>query len=92
MAAVNLPNKLWRPLAEVKNFVEKMSDGVRLPQMSQKVKSFASLSRKDKDILIRYLNERDCINVIQARPVSGGNLTTFFLSSEISFAEIDPWL
>jgi len=78
MAALNLPNKLYRPLAEVKNFVEKMTDGVRLPQMSQKVKSFASLSRKDKDILIRYLNERDCIHVIQARPLNGGNLTTFF--------------
>ncbi|NIG12969.1 hypothetical protein F3J37_01385 [Pantoea sp. Al-1710] len=78
MALINLPNKFWRPLAEVKNFVERMPHGVRLPQMSQKVKSFAELSRKDKDILIRYLNERDCINVIQARPTAGGNLTTFF--------------
>lgn len=90
MAAVNLPNKLWRPLAEVKNFVEKMSDGVRLPQMSQKVKSFASLSRKDKDILIRYLNERDCINVIQARPVSGGNLTTFFFHQKYPLPKSIP--
>jgi len=78
MATITLPNKLWRPLNEVKNFVEKMSKGVKLPQMSQKVKSFANLSRKDKDVLIKYLNERDCINVIQARPTSGGNLTTFF--------------
>jgi len=90
MAALNLPNKLWRPLAEVKNFVEKMSDGVRLPQMSQKVKSFASLSRKDKDILIRYLNERDCINVIQARPLSGGNLTTFFFHQKFGLPSSIP--
>jgi len=90
MVALNLPNKLWRPLAEVKNFVEKMSDGVRLPQMSQKVKSFASLSRKDKDILIRYLNERDCINVIQARPISGGNLTTFFFHQKFGLPSSIP--
>ena len=90
MAALNLPNKLWRPLAEVKNFVEKMTDGVRLPQMSQKVKSFASLSRKDKDILIRYLNERDCINVIQARPLSGGNLTTFFFHQKYGMPSSIP--
>ncbi|WP_141400262.1 MULTISPECIES: hypothetical protein [Pantoea] len=90
MPALNLPNKLWRPLAEVKNFVEKMSDGVRLPQMSQKVKSFASLSRKDKDILIRYLNERDCINVIQARPLNGGNLTTFFFHQKFGLPTSIP--
>lgn len=87
MAAINLPNKFWRPLAEVKNFVEKMSDGVKLPHMSQKVKSFANLSRKDKDILIRYLNERDCIHVIQARPNNGGNLTTFFYHHKYGLPE-----
>jgi len=90
MAVNSLPNKFWRPLAEVKNFVEKMSGGVKLPQMSQKVKSFAMLSRKDKDILIRYLNERDCIHVIQARPYSGGNLTTFFYHHKFGLPDVIP--
>jgi len=91
MAALNaLPNKLWRPLGEVKAFVEKMSNGVRLPQMSQKIKSFASLSRKDKDILIRYLDERDCINVIQARPLKGGNLCTFFFHQKYPLPSTIP--
>jgi len=90
MSTITLPNKFWRPLAEVKNFVEKMTNGVRLPQMSQKVKSFASLNRKDKDILIRYLNDRDCIHVIQARPLSGGNLTTFFYHHKFGLPDEIP--
>jgi len=73
-----LPQRLWRPLAEVKNFLEKMPSGVKLPQISQKVKTFAALNKKDKDVLIRYLDERESIVVLQARKLDSNYLTTFF--------------
>lgn len=51
-----LPQKLWRPLAEIKNFVEKMPDGVRLTEVTKKVKTFAELSGKERNQLIDFIN------------------------------------
>lgn len=37
MTPSTLPSKLYRPLAEVKSFVEKMPEGVTLTKLSNKV-------------------------------------------------------
>ncbi len=49
-----LPQKLWRPLAEIKNFVEKMPDGVRLTEVTKKVKTFAETVRKGEKTAHRF--------------------------------------
>ena len=63
----NLPQKLWRPLAEVKSFVEKMPDGVDLTTLRDKVSCYASLNKKEKASLILFLEARESIFVIKER-------------------------
>lgn len=41
-----LPQKLWRPLAEIKNFVEKMPDGVRLTEVTKKLRRLPNCQEK----------------------------------------------
>lgn len=73
-----LPQKLWRPLAEIKNFVEKMPDGVRLTEVTKKVKTFAELSGKERNQLIDFIDKRESIIVFKVRKEGSGNGVTFF--------------
>ena len=68
-----LPQKLWRPLAEIKNFVEKMPDGVRLTEVTKKVKTFAELSGKERNQLIDFIDKRESIIVFKVRKEGSGN-------------------
>ncbi|HGF2174877.1 TPA: hypothetical protein ACF9ZU_005100 [Escherichia coli] len=72
-----LPQKLWRPLAEIKNFVEKMPDGVRLTEVTKKVKTFAELSGKERNQLIDFIDKRESIIVFKVRKEGSGNGVTF---------------
>lgn len=61
-----LPQICWRPLAEVKTYVEKFPDGVDLTTLESRVTSYSSLSRKDKQKLITHLEQRESVLVIKA--------------------------
>lgn len=73
-----LPQRCWRPLAEVKAFVEKFPDGVDLTQLNNRVNCYGILNKKDKNLLINHLEQRESIYVIKARPInSAGREKTF---------------
>ncbi len=90
MTPAILPPKLYRPLAEVKSYVEKMPDGVTLTNLSNKVGSFCSLSKNDKDKLIKFLSEREGILVIQAKARAGKNMTTFLRHKKFGYPKEIP--
>ncbi|WP_313684137.1 hypothetical protein [Pantoea sp.] len=90
MTPSTLPSKLYRPLAEVKSYVDKMPDGVKLAQLSSKVGTFGALNKRDKDKLIEFLKERESILVIQARAKFGKNLTTFLRHKKYGYPQEIP--
>lgn len=90
MTPTTLPQKLWRPLAEVKSFVEKMPDGVSLTKLSQKIGAFGTLGKREKDSLITFLEQRESILVLQARPVKGKNIVTFLRHKRFGYPREMP--
>ncbi|QPW26463.1 hypothetical protein F8538_06175 [Edwardsiella ictaluri] len=77
MSPSSLPQKLWRPLGEVKSYIEKMPDGVTIYDLSRKVESFSKLSTKEKRRLIEYLDERESVIVLKIiKPGSNKRITT----------------
>lgn len=90
MTPATLPTKLYRPLAEVKSYVEKIPDGVALTRLSNKVGAFGSLSKKEKDTLIGFLEQRESILVIKAKPLTGKNLTTFLRHKKYGYPREMP--
>ena len=85
MSPSNLPQKLWRPLSEVKSFLEKMPDGVKVSEVTRKVNSFSALSSKEKNSLIEFLNERESILVVKAKPEGGKNNVVFLRHKKFGF-------
>lgn len=90
MTPSSLPTKLYRPLAEVKSFVEKMPDGVSLTKLSNKVGAFGSLNKREKDNLIEFLESRESILVIQAKPVNGKNVMKFLRHKKYGYPQAIP--
>ncbi|EOL8949925.1 hypothetical protein ACM92B_002485 [Cronobacter dublinensis] len=90
MTPATLPSKLYRPLAEVKSFVEKMPEGVTLTKLSNKVGAFGSLSKREKDSLIEFLEQRESILVLQARPLNGKNMMTFLRHKKYGYPTTIP--
>ncbi|WP_142478617.1 hypothetical protein [Klebsiella oxytoca] len=90
MTPSTLPTKLYRPLAEVKSYVEKMPDGVALSKLSNKVGAFGSLTKREKDNLIEFLEQRESIIVIQAKPVNGKNTMTFLRHKKYGYPSSIP--
>jgi hypothetical protein len=90
MTPSTLPTKLYRPLAEVKSYVEKMPDGVTLSKLSNKVGAFGSLSKREKDNLIDFLEQRESILVIQAKPLNGKNMMTFLRHKKYGYPSSMP--
>ncbi|HHR5325269.1 TPA: hypothetical protein ACS6DF_004578 [Salmonella enterica subsp. enterica] len=90
MTPSTLPSKLYRPLAEVKSFVEKMPEGVTLTKLSNKVGAFGSLSKREKDSLIEFLEQRESILVLQARPLNGKNMMTFLRHKKYGYPTTIP--
>lgn len=90
MTPATLPSKLYRPLAEVKSFVEKMPDGVTLTKLSNKVGAFGSLSKREKDSLIEFLEQRESVLVIQAKPLNGKNVMTFLRHKKYGYPATIP--
>lgn len=74
----NLPNKLWRPLSEVKAFVTRMPDGVYLPDLKAKVASFRALNNKEQAELINFIRARENILVLECRPLHAKRTTLMF--------------
>lgn len=85
MTPSTLPQKLWRPLAEVKNFIEKMPEGAKLSEVVRKVKTFSELSGKERNNLVTFLNERESVLVIKARPDGGKNNVVFLRHKKYGF-------
>jgi hypothetical protein len=73
MTPSTIPQKLWRPLAEVKSYVEKMPDGVRASDISRKIEVFNKLSKKEKSQLIKFLSERESILVVKVKKQNSVN-------------------
>ncbi|WP_094543050.1 hypothetical protein [Citrobacter freundii] len=93
MTPATLPSKLYRPLAEVKSFVEKMPEGVTLTKLSNKVGAFGSLNKKEKDSLIEFLEQRESIIVLQAKHLNGKNMMTFLRHKKFGYpSEIPGYL
>lgn len=90
MTPAILPSKLYRPLSEVKRFVEKMPDGVTLTKLSNKVGAFSTLSKREKSNLIDFLEKRESILVIQAKPVTGKNMMTFLRHKKYGYPASIP--
>lgn len=65
-----LPQRCWRPLDEVKAYIEKFPDGVDLTQLHKKVNCYGVLKRKDKELVINHLEQRESILVIKAKPIN----------------------
>ncbi|CAI1835579.1 Uncharacterised protein [Serratia grimesii] len=85
-----LPQKLWRPMAEVKAYVEKMPNGVKSSVLRNKVGAYSSLSTKERNLLLRHLNERESILVFEAMAVGGKNATTFLRHKKYGFPKDIP--
>lgn len=83
----NLPQKLWRPMAEVKNYVEKMPDGVRLADIARKVDIFAKLSVKERKQLVDFLGSRESILIVKARKVNGLNGVTILRHKKYGYPQ-----
>ncbi|MEY1000275.1 hypothetical protein AB7263_18925 [Providencia rettgeri] len=78
MTPSTLPNKLWRALSEVKNYVEKFPSGVSRNELHQKVKAYHDLNKKDKDSLVAHIQERSVLLVFKAKKHGSVIPTTFF--------------
>lgn len=63
-----LQNKLFRPLAEAKSFLEKMPNGVSLEAMKGKVRILNTLNKKELAQLVDFLVERESVHVYSIRP------------------------
>lgn len=87
MTPSSLPTKLYRPLAEVKSYVEKMPDGVRLLDVSRKIDVFARLSGKEKRQLVDFLEARESILVVKAKKVGGTNGTTILRHKKYGYPQ-----
>lgn len=66
MTPSTLPNKLWRSLAEVKRYVEKMPDGVPERDLKEKVSAFGALNTKERSQLVKFLESRESILILRA--------------------------
>lgn len=63
-----LQNKLFRPLAEAKSFLEKMPNGVSLEALKGKVGILNTLNKKELAQLVTFLAERESVHVYSIRP------------------------
>lgn len=89
MTPSTLPTKLYRPLAEVKSYVEKMPEGVRLLDVSRKIDVFGRLSGKEKKQLVDFLEARESILVVKAKKVGGTNGTTILRHKKYGYPQSD---
>ncbi len=71
----NLPQKLWRPLSEVKAFITKLPEGASLSEVKNKVGAFKTLNRKEKNELLSYLKMRESVLILECRPLSAKRAT-----------------
>lgn len=89
MTPSTLPQKLWRPMAEVKNYIEKMPDGVKLLDVSRKVEIFGKLSGKEKKQLVDFLGERESIIVLKVKKAGGSNGMTLLRHKKYGYPKSD---
>lgn len=87
MTPATLPQKLWRPLAEVKNYIEKIPDGVKLLDVSRKVENFGKLSAKEKKQLVDFLGERESIIVLKVKKTGGQNGMTMLRHKKYGYPQ-----
>lgn len=86
-----LPQICWRPLAEVKAYVEKFPDGIDLTTLESRVNTYSKLSRKDKQKLITHLEQRESILVIKANKTGKvGRPKTFLRHKKYGHPKVIP--
>lgn len=86
-----LPQICWRPLAEVKTYVEKFQDGIDLTTLESRINSYSKLSRKDKQKLITHLEQRESILVIKANKTGKvGRPKTFLRHKKYGYPKVIP--
>lgn len=76
MTPSTLPNKLWRPLSEVKSLVEKMPEGIIVADITRKIGCFRELSKAERKKLIDFLEARESVFVIKIKRESNAYATT----------------
>lgn len=87
MTPSTLPQKLWRPVAEVKNYIEKMPDGVKLLDVSRKVENFGKLSAKEKKQIVDFLGYRESIIVLKVKKTGGQNGMTMLRHKKYGYPQ-----
>lgn len=86
-----LPQICWRPLAEVKAYVEKFPDGIDLTTLESRVNTYSKLSRKDKQKLITHLEQRESILVIKANKTGKvGRPKLFYVIKNTAIQMLSP--
>ena len=89
MTPSTLPQKLWRPLAEVKNYIEKMPDGVKLNDVSRKVENFGKLSTKEKKQIVDFLGDRESVIVLKMKKAGGSYGVTLLRHKKYGYPQSD---
>ncbi|HHH0025849.1 TPA: hypothetical protein ACPZLD_002200 [Yersinia enterocolitica] len=86
----NLPQRLWRPLAEVKSFVERFPDGVKLADVKNKVGAFKTLKTKEQSELLEFLQSRESILVLDCKAPTAKRITQFLRHKKYGWPKSIP--
>lgn len=86
----NLPQKLWRPLSEVKSYVEKFPDGVFLADVKNRVGGFKTLKTKEQSELLEFIRSRENILVLPCKKVNAKRTTMMLRHKKFGFPKVIP--
>lgn len=90
MTPSSLPTKLYRALGEVKQYVEKMPDGVTLSDIQNKVHYYHELNKKEREQLINHISDRSMLLVLKAKKEKSPRLTTFLRHKKYGYPSEIP--
>ncbi|HAT1515814.1 TPA: hypothetical protein I8W54_004215 [Morganella morganii] len=90
MTPSTLPNRLWRALNEVKNYVGKMPDGVTLTDIRDKVSAYGELKNGDRALLVKHIEERCLLLVLKAKKPKAVKVTTFLRHKKYGYPSEIP--
>ncbi|MFQ6288181.1 hypothetical protein ACLMPM_22720 [Yersinia enterocolitica] len=86
----NLPQRLWRPLSEVKSFVERFPNGVKLADVKNKVGAFKTLKTKEQSELLEFLQSRESILVLDCKAPTAKRVTQFLRHKKYGWPKSIP--
>lgn len=67
-----LPTKLHRALSSIKQYLDRMPQGVSLDMAVKKVGILSTLTSKELALLVDHLGERESVHVYRLNPLKGG--------------------